>query len=66
MTRTAVLIDDRDKRLGRVRVPDLTFVVQHQGEIFVRTDRGIRLSGGGIGVIFQLTDPLVRDRLDPA
>lgn len=64
MMRTAVLIDERDRRLGRCAVPELTFIIRHKEALFVRTDNGVRLPSGGIGVIFEETDVMVRERLD--
>ena len=64
--RTAILYDDRDRLLGKTMVPEHTFVIRHKDSIFVRTDEGVRLSGGGIGVRFIESDPLVRDKLEPA
>lgn len=64
--RMAILIDETDRRVGRVAVPETTFVIRHADGFFVRTDKGIRLPGGGIGVVFQETEPMVRNRLDPA
>lgn len=66
MTRTGILVDESDRRLGSVRVPETIFVVKHGDDLFVRTGEGIRLGGGGIGVIFRATEVFVRERLDPA
>lgn len=66
MTRTAVLVDERDRRLGKVAVPETVFVIRHGGAVFVRSERGVRLSGGGIGVVFEETEVYVRERLEPA
>lgn len=62
--RTIVLVDERDRRLGKTQVPEATFVVVHKDAIFVRTESVIRLSGGGIGVVFLEFDPLVRNKLE--
>lgn len=66
MTRVAVLLREDDRRLGKVAVPDQTFVIQHQDSLFVRSAEAVRLAGGGIGVIFRETDVYVRDKLEPA
>lgn len=66
MKRTAVLIDDNDRRVGRTNVPESVFIIKHSGVLYVRTDTGLRLPGGGIGIRFIATDPYVRERLDPA
>ncbi len=63
--RTAVLVDQRDVKLGTVKVPDATFAIQHDGAIFIRTEKGVRLGGGAIGVVFLETEPLVREKLNP-
>lgn len=65
MRRAVVLVDKRDRRLGTTSVPETTFVIKHGDAIFVRTPRGVRLSGGGIGVVFEETVVYVRERLDP-
>lgn len=64
--RTAVLINDRDVRLGSVTLPDTVFVMSHGGSYFARTDKGIRLPGGGIAVVFQETEVYVREKLAPS
>jgi len=66
MIRAAILYDERDRLLGKTMVPEHTFVIRHQDSIFVRTEEGVRLAGGGIGVRFIETDPLVRNKLEPA
>lgn len=65
-TRAAILIDERDRHIGKTMVPETVFVIQHGESLFVRTEKGVRLSGGGIGVVFIETEPFVRQRLDPA
>lgn len=62
--RVALLIDERDRRLGTTMVPELTFVIRHDDAIFVRTEQGLRLPGGGIAVVFRETDPTVREKLN--
>lgn len=64
-TRTAVLIDERDRQVGKTSVPEAVFIIRHGEALYVRTARGVRLSGGGIGVVFEQTEVFVRDRLDP-
>lgn len=64
--RVAVLLDERDNKIGTVTVPDTISVIRHKGAIFVRTAKGLRLSGGGIGVAFIATEVYVRDQLQPA
>lgn len=65
-TRAAILVDERDRRVGRCVVPEATFVIGYRDGLFVRTEEGARLSGGGVGVIFRETDVLMRHKLDPA
>jgi hypothetical protein len=67
VARTAVLLGERDEKVGKTAVPDTTFVICHQGDYFVRTAEGMRLTRGGVGVaaVFRLTEVFVRDRLDP-
>lgn len=65
MRRAAVLRDDRDRFIGRTTVAEQTFIIVHEDRYFIRTDKGVRLSGGGIGVIFDETDPAIRMKLDP-
>lgn len=64
-TRSVVLIGERDERLGSLRVHDGVMVIRHHDDLFIRTSKGIRSSGGGMAVVFELTDVYVRDRLDP-
>lgn len=63
MMRTAILVDDFDKRLGSVSVAETTFVIKHGDGFYVRTPRGIRLAGGGIGVVFEPTEVIERNKL---
>ncbi len=67
MNRPAVLIDERDRRLGRLMVPPTCFVIVHDGATFVRTDKGVKLhhSHRALAVVFEETTPYVRTRLDP-
>lgn len=62
--RTAVLLDERDRKVGKTAVPETVFVIKHGGALYVRTEKGVRLPGGGIGVCFIVTEPYVRERLD--
>lgn len=66
MMRAAVLFDDRERKLGHVMVPETTFVIQHRDRFFFRTDKGVRLIGGGVGAQFLEMEPLVRDKMEPA
>lgn len=65
--RIAVLVDERDRPLGKTTVPDATFVIRHMDALYVRTDKGMRLTraGIGMGIIFQSTEVYERDRLEP-
>lgn len=64
-TRTAVLIGERDERIGTTTVPDIAVVIRHDGDIYVRTTEGIRLTRGGLGVgaVFRLAEVFDRPRL---
>lgn len=66
MMRAAVLFDELERKIGKVMVPETTFVIQHRERFFFRTGKGIRLVGGGVGAQFLEMEPLVRDRLEPA
>lgn len=63
----AVLIDEKDRRLGKLAVIPACFVIRHAGATFVRTDKGVKLhhSHRAIAVVFQQTEVFVRDRLEP-
>lgn len=63
--RTAVLVGERDERLGSVSVPEATMLIEHGGALYYRTATAIRLSGGGVGIIFSYVEPLVREKLCP-
>lgn len=62
----AVLIDERDKRLGKVTVTSACHVIQHDGATFVRTPKGVKLhhSHRAIAVVFEQTEVYVRERLE--
>lgn len=61
--RVAVLLDERDRRVGSTIVPETVFIINHAGRFFVRTEKGARMSGGGVGAIFEETEVYVRERL---
>ncbi len=63
--RAAVLFNEKDRPLGKVMVPEATFVIEHADSFFFRTPEGVRLRGGGIGVKFLEVEPLVRNKLEP-
>lgn len=65
-TRVAILLDDRDNRIGKTVVPETVFIIRHDDAFYVRTAKGVRLSGGGIGVAFEETEVYVRGKLEPA
>ena len=62
--RTVVLVDERDRRLGTAVVPETTAVIKHKDSLFIRTDKGLRLTGGGIAVAFIETEPVIRNKLE--
>lgn len=67
MTRTAILISERDVRIGKTMVPEATTVIRHGDTIFVRTQECIRLvrGGTGVGAVFRETEVIVRNALEP-
>lgn len=67
MTRTAILIDECDKRLGRTQVPESAQVIRHQNAVFVRTQEAIRLtrSGTGMAAVFRIAEIFTRPTLEP-
>lgn len=67
MMRIAILLNEKDVRLGRCSVQESTFIIQYGDEFFYRTTEGVRLTrdGVGIGVVFRQTEVYVRERLDP-
>lgn len=65
-TRTAILFDDRGQPIGQTLVPEHTAIVKHDGRLFLRSSGdGRRLTGGGMGVVFNEVDPMVREKLSP-
>jgi hypothetical protein len=64
--RVAVLIDEKDNRIGKLTVPDACFVIRHKEATFYRTDKTVRLhhSHRSTAVAFEETQPFVRDRLE--
>lgn len=64
--RAIVLVDESDRKIGKTVVPETVFVIRHGESMFVRTAEGVRLRGGGIGIVFRATEVFVRERLDPA
>lgn len=62
----AVLINERDQRLGKLVVAPIVHVIRHQGATFVRTSKGVRLhhSHRAIAVVFEQTEVYVREKLE--
>jgi hypothetical protein len=67
MMRRAVLVDERDNRLGAVDVSDATLIIRHDGAFFVRTGESVRLrpSHRALAIVFEQTEIYVRERLEP-
>lgn len=63
--RTVILLDEHDRALGSATVPDSVSLIRHDDRLFVRTSRGMRLSGGGIGIAFTETEVFERPKLGP-
>jgi hypothetical protein len=65
--RRAVLVNERDVRLGTVDVGAATHVISHGGALFVRTEKAVKLRPAhtALAVVFDQTEAYVRDRLDP-
>jgi hypothetical protein len=64
--RIAVLIDEKDNRIGKLTVSESCFVIRHRDATFVRTDKAVRLhhSHRTLAIVFEQTEPFVRDRLE--
>jgi hypothetical protein len=64
--RTAVLIDERDRRIGKLMVPESCFVIKHNDALFVRTEKAIRPNPrlNAIAVVFEETQPFIRTKLE--
>ena len=64
--RIAVLIDEKDNRIGKLTVPESCFVILHKEATFYRTEKTVRLhhSHRSTAVVFEQTEPFVRDRLE--
>lgn len=62
----AVLVDENDRRLGKLAVAPIVHVIRYQGAIFVRTEKGVKLhhSHRAIAVVFEQTEVYVRERLE--
>lgn len=58
--RVAVLTDERDSRLGFAVVPERTMLIRHNERLFLRTGQMVRLPGGGLGAVFEETEPADR------
>lgn len=61
----AVLIDERDRRLGTVPVNHACWIIQHYDRLFVRTTKGVRLrpADRAFAIVFEETEPFVRNKL---
>lgn len=62
----AVLIDERDRRIGKLTVAPCCFVIRHRDATFVRTDKAVKLhhSHRATAIVFEQTEVYVRDRLE--
>jgi len=65
--RIAVLVDERDRRIGKLQVPEACHVVRHAGATFVRTQRAVKLHHAhrSFAVVFEQTEVYVREKLEP-
>lgn len=64
--KTAVLIDERDRRVGKTQVPESCFVIRHSNATFIRTGKAVRLrpSTNAMAVVFEQCDVYIRERLE--
>lgn len=62
----AVLVDERDRRIGKLVVAPACLVIQHKDATFVRTDKAVRLhhSHRALAVVFDQTEVYVREKLE--
>ena len=67
MVQIAVLVDGRDRRLGKLRISTSCFAILHEGAIFVRTGKMVRLPPGQRtpAIVFEETEVFKRDKLEP-
>jgi hypothetical protein len=65
--RRAVLINDRDVRLGTLDVAPATTVVRYGGATFVRTGQSVKLRPAHRALVdvFVETELYVREKLEP-
>lgn len=64
--KVAVLIDEMDRRIGKLTIAPACFVIRHGDAIFVRTEKVVKLhhSHRAMAVVFEQTEVYVRDRLE--
>lgn len=62
----AVLIDERDRRLGKLMVASTCRIIRHADATFVRTDKSVRLhhSHRALAVVFEQTEIFIRNKLE--
>jgi hypothetical protein len=67
MMRRALLINERDVRLGTVDVSPAIFVIRYGGATFVRTGEAVklRLAHRATVDVFAQAEVYVRDKLEP-
>lgn len=67
MMRVAVLVDEMDRRLGKLTVGPSCFVISYQDATFVRTEKAVRLhhSHRALAVVFEQTEVHARKQLEP-
>lgn len=66
MRRVAILVDEKDRRLGRAVVAESTMIISHKESLFIRSGLMVKISANGLAAEFRYIEPAVRDRLDPA
>jgi len=67
MMRVAVLVDEANRRLGKLTVGPACFVIRHADSTFVRTDKVVRLhhSHRALAVVFEQCEVYTRKQLEP-
>lgn len=64
---SAILVDERDKRLGRLMVSPACHVIKYGDAFFVRTAKMVRPipSVTAMATVFEQTEPFTRNKLEP-
>lgn len=66
MNRTALLVDSRDRRIGKTQVPAHCSAIEFREALFIRTGEAVKLRPAhrALADVFRETEPFVKRDLE--